>query len=301
MGNQRFSITPSKAVADLALSDNAYRTLSALGVFGDKAGWCWPSLSTIGKMLGKSKQAVSRDTQELVRLGYLEIYPRYNKESGARRSNLVRIRFDYKEAPDLADPVNYDDTPPSTPEIDTPSTPAVDDNALLNAPIEDKEKAISLKKRKEELLQNASPDWLLASGASSEKIAELAAREQSEKDRAHMYEAFMGYNPLPWWTDKALTRLLKFLLTKPPEEMRNFALWSRMKFSQLSPVKARQNPNLVIEMWGLAQPAPSTPSTVPVISGPDTTVYAPPPTERPSFLLPKRDMDDGLDTSIIGK
>ena len=135
MGNQRFSIAPAKAVADTELSDSAYRTLAALGIYGDKNGWCFPRLQTVGNILGKSKQAVSRDIQTLQSKGYLEIHPRYDKESGARRSNLVRIRFDYSETPDEQDPVNCDDTPPSTPEVDTPSTSGVDVNALINAPL----------------------------------------------------------------------------------------------------------------------------------------------------------------------
>ena len=135
MGNQRFSIAPAKAVADKELSDSAYRTLAALGIFGDKNGWCFPKLQTIGDILGKSKQAVSRDIQILQAKGYLEIHPRYDKESGARRSNLIRIRFDYQELPDELDPVNCDDTPPSTPVVDTPSTSGVDVNAPINAPI----------------------------------------------------------------------------------------------------------------------------------------------------------------------
>lgn len=127
MSNARFSILQSKAVNDTKLSNAQFRTLAALGTFGDKDGWCFPKLKTLGAMLGKSKQAVSKDIQALVEFGYVEITPQY-REDGSRKNNMYRLVFDTRQP--------HVDTP-STPEVDTPSTPEVD--ALtphINAPVE---------------------------------------------------------------------------------------------------------------------------------------------------------------------
>ena len=128
MSNARFSITQSAAVEDKRLSSAQFRTLAALGVHGDKEGWCFPKLATFGKKLGKSKQAVSKDIQKLKELGYLEVHPQF-REDGSQKHNLYRIVFDAPPQPVV--------DAPSTPEIDPPSTPEVD--ALTphsNAPYE---------------------------------------------------------------------------------------------------------------------------------------------------------------------
>lgn len=126
MSNARFSILQARAVKDKKISDAQFRTLAALGMYADQDGWCYPMLSTLGKDLGKSKQAVGRDTIHLRKLGYVEVHARFN-ENGGRRSNLYRLNFD--------PPVNVDDSTPSTPEVDTPSTPEVDVNVPYKDPI----------------------------------------------------------------------------------------------------------------------------------------------------------------------
>lgn len=126
MSNARFSILQAKAVKDKKISDSQFRTLAALGMYADENGWCFPSLTTLGKDLSKSKQAVGRDTIALKKLGYLQTKPRFDK-NGSRRSNLYRLRFD--------PPVNMDDSTPSTPDVDTPSTPDVDVNDPINDPV----------------------------------------------------------------------------------------------------------------------------------------------------------------------
>lgn len=77
---------------------------------------------------------------------------------------------------------------------------------------------------------------------------ELDETKHRDEIAAH-YESEMGYNPLQWWTDKKLMRLLKFLLTKTPAEITTFANWSKREYSPLSPTQARKNPDLVIECW----------------------------------------------------
>jgi hypothetical protein len=130
MTNARFSIIQSTAVADHNISNAQFRTLAALGIYGDKNGWCFPKLNTIGMMLGKSKQAVSKDIRHLFELGYLEIYPQ-KRADGGNTYNKYRLLFDTNRQP-------YVDTP-STPEVDTPSNPEVDAlTSHYNAPNESK-------------------------------------------------------------------------------------------------------------------------------------------------------------------
>jgi DnaD/phage-associated family protein len=116
MSNARFSIIQAKAVKDKRVSDAQFRTLAALGMYADEEGWCFPSLTTLGNDLGKSKQATGRDTIALKKLGYLETTSRYDKKTGARHSNLYRLKFDF---PPIL---------PRQPDVDAPSTPEVDIN-----------------------------------------------------------------------------------------------------------------------------------------------------------------------------
>lgn len=140
-GNQRFSIVPASAVSDTRLSNGAFRTLNALGVYGDKNGWCWPSLARLAAMLHKSRQAVSKDLQQLKDLGYIRIVPQFDDQDGARLVNRVQILFDRPlSTTSLPISTNQVDTP-STPEVYTPSTSEVDVNAPFNAPINVKQEA----------------------------------------------------------------------------------------------------------------------------------------------------------------
>lgn len=94
MSNARFSITQAKAVSDSRVSDSLYRTLSALGVFSDKDGWCFPAQETIAVMVGKTRQTINEHIAQLVELGYLEKRAQF-KEDGGQTSNLYRLIFDF--------------------------------------------------------------------------------------------------------------------------------------------------------------------------------------------------------------
>lgn len=93
------------------------------------------------------------------------------------------------------------------------------------------------------------------------KMAALLPADQAEVEMvkhrdeiANLYESEMGYNPLQWWTDRKLIRLLKFLVKQTPEDIKTFAAWSKQPFSPLSPTQARKNPDLVAECWPQAFP-----------------------------------------------
>lgn len=109
-GNQRFSIIPARAVADTELSRSALAVLAALGIYGDREGWCWPSQSTLGDILGISRQAVGRHVKTLVKRGYLESKERRDPETDRQLTNKYRILFD-------APPATSEVAPPATSEV----------------------------------------------------------------------------------------------------------------------------------------------------------------------------------------
>lgn len=122
MSNVRFSIIPARAVFDPNLQRAALHVLAAIGTYGDRGGWCRPSLATIGEQLACSKQAIGKQIKILTELGYLEVSKRYRKDGG-QSSNLYRIRFDVGEpdAETVADLAHDEDD-----DVDAPSTSEVD-------------------------------------------------------------------------------------------------------------------------------------------------------------------------------
>jgi hypothetical protein len=176
MSNARFSIMQSRAVEDAEISNSQFRTLAALGMFGDKDGWCFPKLSTLAALLHKSKQAVSKDLQMLCELGYVDIKKQFRPD-GSQQHNLYRLLFDTHQ-PDI--------DPPSTSEVEGGSTSEVD--ALtphVNAPKEEEagddfEKMVTL---------TSSITGLLPSGAAGHKaIAELIGMGALEEDISAGYQ-----------------------------------------------------------------------------------------------------------------
>jgi len=103
------------------------------------------------------------------------------------------------------------------------------------------------------------PDWLIAGGVSAEEIARINAKEQSEKRILDHFERAMGYNPLDWYSNKDLSALRKFLMTKTTEEIDSFAAWSKQKYSTLTPAKVRQYPRMAIDLWPQVTPVEADP------------------------------------------
>jgi len=126
MSNARFSITPAAAAADTELPDSVFRTLSCLGVFGDKNGWCWPSLETIAKMRGVSKPRISQDIKILVKKGYIQKEAQF--KNNEQQTNKYRILFDRSDPDGLTPEVN----PLLTPEVNPPLTAVVNQNDPIN-------------------------------------------------------------------------------------------------------------------------------------------------------------------------
>lgn len=95
MSNQRFSITPALAAKDKDLPDSVFRTLAVIGIYGDQQGWCWPRQSVIANLRGVSRKTVNQHIKILVDMGYLNVRPRYDEETGAQKSNMMQVKFDY--------------------------------------------------------------------------------------------------------------------------------------------------------------------------------------------------------------
>lgn len=93
----RFSIIPARAIDDRQLKRAALHVLTALGIYADKNGCCYPSLNTIGKRLGVSHQAVSKQIKELERLGYLKV-TRQRRSDGGNAVNKYKILHDARVA-----------------------------------------------------------------------------------------------------------------------------------------------------------------------------------------------------------
>lgn len=264
----RFSVIAAKAVRDPRVTDSQLRTLAIVGMFTDENGFCYPSLKTIAEIKGVSKQAISKDIAELEKFGYLKRIPRYKGK--ARLSNLLQVRLDFPpdentqaiedEQDDGGDTLTPEANTISTPEVNALSTPEVNTlstsevdtlltsrvdvniNNPINNPINDDGVAEKV----------GSLDWLIAAGVSSEKARQILKREKKRSSTAALWEQLMGYNPLPWETNKDLRALLDFLVKRPEDEIRKFAAWSRQPYSPLNPAKARQFPRMVIELWPLA-------------------------------------------------
>lgn len=93
MTNARFCIIPARALGDKRLNRTDIMVLNALGMFGDKTGWSFPSTRTIGEMINAHRTSVSDALAKLVTCGYIEARERF-REDGGQTSNEYRILFD---------------------------------------------------------------------------------------------------------------------------------------------------------------------------------------------------------------
>lgn len=118
----------------------------------------------------------------------------------------------------------------------------------------DTKQPIPDKKREITIPPGSSIDWLIAAGAQPDQVQKTLDKEAKIREVTQAYEQYMGYSPLDWGK---LERLQKFLLTKSVEEIKTFAAWSRKEYSTLTPPKARQYPQLVIDCWNLAFEKPT--------------------------------------------
>lgn len=86
-----YCILPWRAVADRRLHEGTLRVLAAIASYSNRAGITWVGQTTIGKHLGITKQAVSKQYKLLIKLGYIEVM---SKGWRGERANTTRIIFD---------------------------------------------------------------------------------------------------------------------------------------------------------------------------------------------------------------
>lgn len=112
MTNARFCIIPARALGDKRLNRTDIMTLNALGMFGDRDGWSFPSTRTIGELINAHRVSVSEALNKLVECGYIECRHRH-REDGGQTSNEYRILFDApSEQGELALDTTDQDLPP---------------------------------------------------------------------------------------------------------------------------------------------------------------------------------------------
>jgi hypothetical protein len=132
VSNGRFCIIPARALGDKRLNRTDIMVLNALGLFGNKEGWSFPSTSTIADMIGAHRVSVSKALSSLAACGYVETRTRYRTDGG-QTSNEYRILFDAPSVQgslDLGMPSapDYDGEPPvadSLPPCSETATPPV--------------------------------------------------------------------------------------------------------------------------------------------------------------------------------
>lgn len=155
MTNARFCIIPARALGDKRLNRTDIMTLNALGLFGNRAGWCYPSLKKIAQMIDAHRVSVSNAVTKLTECGYLQTRARH-REDGSQTSNEYRILYDVPDeqidmdfAMDAGDPVSESATPPVAaplPPCSESTTPPIASEAMgglaeplphINVPLND--------------------------------------------------------------------------------------------------------------------------------------------------------------------
>ena len=90
----RFSIIQAVALYDTRITPRHITVLSVLGVHTDNDGYCYPSMATVGAILGVSRQAAQKSADHLVECGYVEKFNR-KRANGSQKSNMYRVIMDY--------------------------------------------------------------------------------------------------------------------------------------------------------------------------------------------------------------
>lgn len=86
-----YCITPFRAASDKRLHEGTLRVLMMLCSYTNRAGITWVGQTTLGKQLGISKQAVSKQMKLLKDLGYVKVV---SKGWKGERADTTRVIFD---------------------------------------------------------------------------------------------------------------------------------------------------------------------------------------------------------------
>ena len=71
LGNRRYCVLPARVCYDDKLHMTTLRVLMAICIHTNGAGVAWPSRETLGHIVNRSKDTISRHTRRLVAAGYL--------------------------------------------------------------------------------------------------------------------------------------------------------------------------------------------------------------------------------------
>jgi hypothetical protein len=133
MSNARFCIIPARALGDKRITRNDIMVLNALGMYGDKEGWSFPSIGTIAELINAHRVSVSKSIGNLVACGYLESRAR-RRDDGGQTSNEYRILFDqpslfdsHRNEPDHIASENTPIAPPLPPHSEAATPPIASD------------------------------------------------------------------------------------------------------------------------------------------------------------------------------
>ncbi|RMD64885.1 helix-turn-helix domain-containing protein [Candidatus Parcubacteria bacterium] len=141
----RYATIQAVAFRDARLKPRDITVLGCLGIYTDENGYCHPSLATIGRMLGISRQAVQKSVRHLEECGYLTRQERFETYGGYKRqaTNLYHVNADYVPPESAMRSLEKEDekedevstggctppqpvvAPPATPEVAPPATPEV--------------------------------------------------------------------------------------------------------------------------------------------------------------------------------
>jgi len=88
---RKVAVLPIKAVADKRVTDGMFRTLAVLCSYSNRAGITWVSTERMGKDMGVTKQAISKQLVKLQKVGYVQIV---RKHSWRSRTATSRVIFD---------------------------------------------------------------------------------------------------------------------------------------------------------------------------------------------------------------
>jgi len=106
-----YTIVPIRVVKDKRIRVAAYRVLLAICSYANRAGLCWPGMENLGRDLGVSRQAVSRQLKKLIDYGYLVKVKQYQMK---RTAQIYRVIYDEKLSnKQLLQTVDFEDLHPS--------------------------------------------------------------------------------------------------------------------------------------------------------------------------------------------
>lgn len=139
MGQHKFSIIPGRAAQDRRVTDSIYRTLSALCMYADKDGWCFPAQGTLAEDIGKTRKTVNEHLQLLEAWGYVrsEYRPKENNSPTSKRYQVVYDTFTQPMSTPDYSPYEYPEGYTNDPYNDPSNNTANDEKSVVaDLPIE---------------------------------------------------------------------------------------------------------------------------------------------------------------------